>query len=155
MTTLLPDLARIVPEDVQLDGELVAFNAGGQPDFHLLSRRMVHKRPGIPVGLMVFDLLAVEGLSVIQQPYAERRALLDELGLDRPGLQVVGIFEDGQARFDAVCTRGLEGVVAKRLRDPYRPGERLWVKTKNRTTRRFAEERVGATRGVGQRTVSR
>jgi hypothetical protein len=42
-----------------------------------------------------------------------------------------------------VCERGLEGVVAKRLRDPYRPGERVWVKTKNRATARFAEERDG------------
>jgi ATP-dependent DNA ligase len=45
-----------------------------------------------------------------------------------------------------MCERGLEGVVAKRLRDPYRPGERRWVKTKNRATRRFAEELAGATR---------
>jgi ATP-dependent DNA ligase len=44
----------------------------------------------------------------------------------------------------AVCDRGLEGVVAKRLRDPYRPGERGWVKTKNRSTKRFAEELAGA-----------
>jgi ATP-dependent DNA ligase len=42
--------------------------------------------------------------------------------------------------------RGLEGVAAKRERDRYRPGERLWVKTKNRAAPRFAEELVGATR---------
>jgi ATP-dependent DNA ligase len=46
--------------------------------------------------------------------------------------------------------RGLEGVVAKRERDPYRPGERVWVKTKNRATARFAEERDG----VGRRARS-
>jgi hypothetical protein len=32
----------------------------------------------------------------------------------------------------SVCQQGLEAVVAKRERDPYRPGERSWVKTKNR-----------------------
>jgi hypothetical protein len=42
--------------------------------------------------------------------------------------------------------RGLEGVAAKGERDRYRPGERLWVKTKNRAALRFAEELVGATR---------
>jgi ATP-dependent DNA ligase len=46
---------------------------------------------------------------------------------------------------DEICERGLESVVAKRLRDLYRPGERTWIKTKNRSTRRFAEETRGAT----------
>jgi ATP-dependent DNA ligase len=57
----------------------------------------------------------------------------------------VATFEDRQALFDAICERGLEGVVAKRLRDPYRPGERTWIKTKNKSTPRFAEELAGAT----------
>lgn len=61
-------------------------------------------------------------------------------------MRLVATFEDGEALCAAVCQRGLEGVVAKRLRDPYRPGERQWVKTKNRTTARFAEERHGVSR---------
>ncbi len=81
-------------------------------------------------------------------PYAERRAVLEGLHVEGPEVKLVGTFEDGQALFDAVCARGLEGVVAKRARDPYRPGERLWVKTKNRATRRFAEERDGVLRRV-------
>ena len=56
------------------------------------------------------------------------------------------MFEDGEALFAAVCERGLEGVGAKRLHDPYRPGERQWVKTKNRATARFAEERTRSER---------
>jgi ATP-dependent DNA ligase len=55
-------------------------------------------------------------------------------------VRLVATFEDGEALFAAVCERGLEGVVAKRLRDPYRPGGCHWVKTKNRATARFAEE---------------
>jgi len=47
-----------------------------------------------------------------------------------------------------MCERG-EAIVAKRERDAYRPGERLWVKTKNRETARFEEERDG----VGRRRV--
>jgi bifunctional non-homologous end joining protein LigD len=42
MTPLLPELARSLPRDVQLDGELVAFAADGAPDFHRLGRRMLH-----------------------------------------------------------------------------------------------------------------
>jgi bifunctional non-homologous end joining protein LigD len=76
----------------------------------------------------------------MSQPYEERRSLLGALVPEKPGVQLVATFEDGNALFDVVCERGLEGVVGKRLRDPYRPGERLWVKHENRNTRRFAEE---------------
>jgi ATP-dependent DNA ligase len=41
---------------------------------------------------------------------------------------------------------GSKAVVAKREREPYRPGARLWVKTKNRATARFQEELAGAQR---------
>ena len=82
--------------------------------------------------------------------YAERRSLLEELDLERGPVRLVATFEDGEALFDAVCASGLEGVVAKRLADPYRPAERAWVKTKNRATARFAEECAG----VGRRSVS-
>jgi ATP-dependent DNA ligase len=62
-------------------------------------------------------------------------------------VRLVATFEDGEALFAAVCERGLEGVVAKRERDRYPPRERVWVKTKNRATARFAES---ATVGAGQ-----
>jgi bifunctional non-homologous end joining protein LigD len=91
-------------------------------------------------------LLAVEGLPTTSQPYAERRALLESLELEGPYVRLVATFEDGDALFGAVCERGLEGVVATRERDQYRPGERVWVKTKNRATARFAEERDGVGR---------
>jgi len=58
-------------------------------------------------------------------------------------VRLVATFEDGEALFAAFSERGLEGIVAKRDRDPYRPGERQWVRTKNRATARFAEERDG------------
>jgi bifunctional non-homologous end joining protein LigD len=148
MTPLLPELEAALPADVQLDGELVALDTEGRPDFHRLAARMRHGRPGIAVTLFVFDVLAVEGLPVTASPYAERRALLEALDLEGPRVRLVATFEDGAALFAAVCERGLEGVVAKRERDPYRPGERQWVKTKNRATVRFAEERDGVGRRV-------
>ena len=149
MTPLLPEVAAALPADVQLDGELVALDETGCPDFHRLSWRMLHGRPGIPVTYFVFDVLGVEGLATTMQPYSERRALLEQLELETERVRLVAPFEDGEALFAAVCERGLEGVVAKRERDPYRPGERVWVKTKNRATARFAEER----NGLGRRSV--
>jgi bifunctional non-homologous end joining protein LigD len=141
MTHLLTQVGRCLPAGVQLDGELVALDETGRPDFHRLSSRMLHGRPGIALTLFVFDVLAVEGLPTTMLPYSERRELLEELELENERVRLVATFEDGEALFAAVCERGLEGVVAKRERDPYRPGERQWVKTKNRTTVRFAEER--------------
>jgi ATP-dependent DNA ligase len=95
--------------------------------------------------------VAVEGLATTSLPYQERRGLLEELCVEGPQVRLVATFEDGQLLFDVVCVRGLEGVVAKRLRDPYRPGERLWQKTKNRATQQFAEERARATAPRRQR----
>jgi ATP-dependent DNA ligase len=82
-------------------------------------------------------------------PYSERRTLLETLELERPGVQLVATFDDGPALLDAIVRLDLEGVVAKRERDRYRPGERAWVKTKNRATARFVEELAG----VGRRST--
>jgi bifunctional non-homologous end joining protein LigD len=152
MTKLLPELAAALPRDVQLDGELVAVDQEGWPDFHRLGARMLHGGGGIAVTLFVFDVLAVEGLPVTAQPYAKRRKLLEDLDLGGRLVRLVATFEDGEALYRAVCDRGLEGIVAKRERerDPYRTGERAWVKVKNRATARFAEERDG----IGRRAVA-
>jgi bifunctional non-homologous end joining protein LigD len=61
MTALLPEFAKRLPADVQLDGELVAWDENGHPDWHRLGRRILHRDESIPVTLMVFDVLAVEG----------------------------------------------------------------------------------------------
>jgi len=110
---------------------------------------MLHGDTSIRVTYVVFDVLAVEGLSTTSQPYADRRALLEALDLERPGVQLVANFEDGVALFEAVVEMDLEGVVAKRERDPYRPGERQWVKTKNRAAPRFEEARAVSRRLLG------
>jgi bifunctional non-homologous end joining protein LigD len=144
MTSLLPELAASLPTNVQVDGELVALGA-----------RMLHGEAGIPITLFVFDVLAVEGLPTTMLPYVKRRALLEEIDVEGPCVKLVATFEDGQALFDVVLERGLEGVVAKRERDPYRPGERAWVKTKNKETRRFAEELVGVQRRIDRRRRQR
>ena len=97
---------------------------------------------------MAFDVLALDGEPTLRLPYAERHALLEEIVLDAPPalVEVIASFEDGRALWDVIVERGMEGVVAKRVREPYRPGSRLWIKTKNRATARFQEELVGAQR---------
>jgi bifunctional non-homologous end joining protein LigD len=146
MAPLLPELERTLPANLQLDGELVAFDDDGNQDFHRLGQRMLHGHEGIPVTYVAFDVLAFDGEPTTSEPYRERRRLLEALKLEAPDAAVLPTFPDGEALFAAMCERGFEGVMAKRERDAYRPGERLWVMTKNRATRRFAEEFAGVAR---------
>jgi bifunctional non-homologous end joining protein LigD len=124
-----------------LDGEVVAFD-DGRPSFqrlqsrmHLASdaqvRRMAERQPVVYV---IFDLLHLDGRSLIARPYEERRAMLLELGLAGPAWQVPGHHVgDGAAMLEASRTQGLEGIVAKRIDCPYEPGRRArnWIKIKN------------------------
>lgn len=64
--------------------------------------------------------------SLLELPYGVRREILNQLGLERPGLRVPANFTDvpGDVVLAAVGQQGLEGVVAKRLVSPYQPGRR-------------------------------
>ena len=49
MTALLPEIGEALPPNLQLDGELVALDDEGHPDFHRLGRRMLHRQAGVAV----------------------------------------------------------------------------------------------------------
>jgi bifunctional non-homologous end joining protein LigD len=95
---------------------------------------------------MAFDVLSVEGRPVRSLPYIERRRILDEMKLDAAQWRAPEAFEDGAALWEAVCEHELEGVVAKRRTGCYSPGERAWIKMKNRDYWRYEFEREGAIR---------
>ena len=139
MAELVPELSGL-PPGLVLDGELVAFGDDGRPSFPLLSARVLHGRRTIAVKYMVFDVLRVDGLDVMRNAYVGRRALLEELELDGRAWTTPETFDDGLALFDATLGLGLEGVVAKRLDEPYSPGERAWIKAKHRSYWRFGQE---------------
>jgi bifunctional non-homologous end joining protein LigD len=105
---------------------------------------MLMRRRGIAVTYMVFDLLSFEGADLTHAPYSERRAQLEALNLKGVYWQTPETFDDGHSLFEAVCDHELEGVVAKRRSSRYRPGERDWVKTKNRAYCRYEMERESA-----------
>jgi bifunctional non-homologous end joining protein LigD len=126
-------------ELIVLDGELVAFDPDGRPDFGVLQARMhvQHPRPdlvrAVPVTYFVFDLLVWDGKLLMQVPYRERRALLDQLELDTVDhVAVPPSFDEqsGESVLAAARQAGLEGVVAKRVTSTYEPGQRSssWVK---------------------------
>jgi|tagenome__1003787_1003787.scaffolds.fasta_scaffold19948670_1 bifunctional non-homologous end joining protein LigD len=137
MTALLPEL-RSLPAGLVLDGELIAFN-DGRPSFPRLSARLLHKEGHIPIAFVVFDVLARNGRRLLLEPYTARRQLLETLPLPAPAV-VAPVYDDGEALFAGVQAEGLEGIVAKRRDGIYRPGERGWIKIKNRDYWRFGQE---------------
>jgi bifunctional non-homologous end joining protein LigD len=146
MTGLLPELADL-PAKGLFDGELVAF-ADGQPHFPLVCDRLLHGDARVRLRYVIFDVLELEAESMVERPYRERRALLDGLDLGAGPWFVAEAFEDGPALFAAVCGQGLEGVVAKRRGQRYRPGERAWIKIKNKAYWRYGEELEAVRRAV-------
>lgn len=139
---LLPLAAAFGAEQAILDGEIVAFDGHGRPSFRLLQDRMhiasASQASALarsrPVVLLAFDLLHHAGESLLALPYVERRRRLAELRLDGPAWRTPAAFAGSGA--EAVRTSrelGLEGVLAKRLDSPYRPGKRSrdWIKVKN------------------------
>jgi bifunctional non-homologous end joining protein LigD len=136
-----PELAglRDACPDILLDGEVVALS-DGRPSFAALQNRM-HVRSAsqarrlagtIPVTYFAFDILRLYGVDLTARPYAERRSTLERLELSGPNWTVPPAFDDGPATIAAAEQNGLEGVVAKRLAAPYRPGARSadWIKVR-------------------------
>jgi len=131
-------LAQRVSTPVILDGEIVALREG-RPDFGSLQSRMHVQQPddklirGTPVQYYVFDLLHHGQDSLLALPYTERRARLEELGLDADPVRTPPWQRGGGARLlaDSIA-QGLEGVVGKPLASTYHPGQRRdWIKVKN------------------------
>jgi bifunctional non-homologous end joining protein LigD len=77
-------------------------------------------------------------------PYRERRALLDSLGLRDHRWHLSPAFDDPLALWDVVLGREYEGIVAKRVTTPYRPGDRAWIKVKNRDPAAARRDRPGS-----------
>ena len=146
---------------VLLDGEIVVLDAAGRPDFGLLQDRMHVRHPSaelrarLPVSFYAFDVLHVDGASLLAAPYDERRARLAELQpADRVLVPPTFDDVDGDQLLDVARQHGLEGVVAKRRAGRYEPGRRSpgWIKT---ALVRTQEVLVGGfTAGEGRRTAT-
>ncbi|MFK7743249.1 MAG: hypothetical protein AB8H80_23235 [Planctomycetota bacterium] len=144
LATRYPELAFLagLPSGMLLDGELVVLHEDGRPNFRaVLSREnasaasVAAKARQHPVVFVVFDLLFEAGESLLARPLRERRARLEAL-VGRVGharlMLSDGVEEHGLQLFEAARARQLEGIVAKHLDEPYRPGERSssWQKIK-------------------------
>jgi bifunctional non-homologous end joining protein LigD len=121
-----------------VDGEVIALGDRGEPDFALLQARIKGRGAAAeptPFVYEVFDLLHLDGRTLVDEPLEERRRLL--AGVLRPDPRVrlsEHVEAGGLAFFEAARVRGLEGIMAKDRRSPYVPGKRTdrWQKIKIR-----------------------
>lgn len=147
-----------------IDGEIVALGEDGRPSFSRLQRRMhvsnqreARRREAVdPVSFVAFDLLYVDGHSLVGADYDERRGRLESLHLSGETFTTTESFRDVSGRdiLAATVENGLEGVIAKRRAAPYRPGRRSpdWLKVKSLRTQEVVIG--GWTEGRGERRES-
>lgn len=139
LTADLPEVtaaAARVPKGSVIDGELVATDSDGRPDYTRLRERLaggLARKDEIPVAYLAFDALYLDAKPLVRQPLNRRRARLRK-AVEAGGHIFVPdhIEEDGVELFEACLERGLEGVVAKHSLSPYVPGQRspFWLKVK-------------------------
>jgi DNA ligase 1 len=146
VTLSLPEIVDLVKRNVPadeaiLEGEVVAVDKSGVPiPFQHLMRRFkrVHgiadASEQIPLRFYVFDILFLNGVSLINQPYTERRRILEE-NIGEIALASSLVTEDvgeGEKFLKASMDAGHEGLMAKKLDSPYTPGKRgkRWLKIK-------------------------
>ena len=156
----------IAARDAVVDGEVVALDPAGRPDFGLLQERLGvrfgsgtpgHRKappgseaeadepdrgPGSPAPLVyqAFDLLYLDGLSLLGMPLEERKRLLRSVIHDGPHVRYAPHVEGaGIAFLEAAAAQDLEGVMAKDRRSRYEPGRRVgtWLKLKIRPEQEF------------------
>jgi bifunctional non-homologous end joining protein LigD len=139
--------------DAVLDGEVIAIDVHGEPDFALLQAQ-IRRHGAAPTGgqvvYQVFDLLEVDGVSLLDVPLEERKARLKAVLRDDPRIRYSDhVIGDGIAFFEVARVRRLEGIVAKRRASAYEPGKRggNWLKIKIRPEQELIV--VGWTTGKG------
>ena len=144
----------IAAEQAIVDGEVIALDDRGEPDFALLQARIKGKgSAGVPTPFVyeVFDLMWLDGRSLIAEPLEVRRRLLKDVLRADPRVRLSeDIAADGIAFFEAARVRQLEGMMAKDRRSTYEPGKRTmaWQKVKIRPEQELVVG--GWTKGTGK-----
>jgi ATP-dependent DNA ligase len=112
-------------------GEILSFDAL-QARLHPAASRIAKLSRETPAQLMLFDCLGLDGKDLIGQPLSERRSALEVFHKKHQGpkllLSPCGDLEAARSWL-AQSGGALDGVVAKRIADPYRPGERAMLNT--------------------------
>ena len=141
VTAALGALGRQLGRRCILDGEVVALERNRPGHFQALQGRF-HLKGGAdidiavresPAAIVVFDLLADGDVTLMDEPWTERRARLEQLLRDPPdGVRISDASPNGTRMLDRARKGGWEGVIAKRRGARYVPGARSrdWLKLK-------------------------
>lgn len=136
---------RNITGDFILDGEIIGWRNGRAIPFTELQQRLGRKQTDLftasqlPISFIAFDLLLLDGRSLLDTPLAERRLLLERLlaVAEQPALQftraeLCRTVEEIENRFLLALNAGNEGLLAKAPESPYVPGRRgqFWMKLK-------------------------
>ncbi|WP_439599941.1 ATP-dependent DNA ligase [Devosia sp.] len=132
-------ISDMLPTDTVFDGELCVLHAGGRTSFSMLGEAI---KQGQPLCYHAFDVLLHRGASTLDRTLADRKVLLSTTlaGVTSSYIQAVDfVLGNGQPLLEQMRLAGHEGIVAKRLDGPYRPGQRTpdWQKFKIQRTEDF------------------
>ena len=166
VTESLPDVVSLVrgsatAQACVFDGEVIAVNGEDRPlPFQDLMRRFRRKRgverarEEVPVRLYLFDILYVDGRLLVDEPYSKRWEELSKTkgAIGAAPMIVTSSVDEAQRFMEESLAAGHEGLMAKALDSPYRPGSRgnMWFKVKPAETLDLAI--VAADWGYGRRT---
>lgn len=176
MTAMFPDIVQAVrqlkADCVILDGEAVGYDPKtGKllPFQETVQRKRIHgvgeMAKTVPLKVFVYDLLLINGESLLEQPFSRRRKELEKIlsvstdGLELAEQEIVSDTKRLRELREKYITLGLEGVMCKKLTEPYRAGARNfnWVKFKKVTQGELADTIdavvMGYYFGKGKRTV--
>ena len=133
---LLAESLQNLGHDLMIDGEVVVFNEEHKPDFDALQ---VYNGKRTPIRYCVFDLLYLDGNSLMNLPLYQRKELLKTLIKDHEFLLYSESFDDGMALYEKALEDNLEGIVAKKKDSIYIPGARGndWLKVPTRKRQEF------------------
>lgn len=144
-STTYPELSRVYRRinatNAVIDGEIVATNERGQTSFELLQQRMNLASPSeierirkrIPVEMVAFDLLWLDGEDLTVRPLSDRRERMSEVIMEDKGIRLIyWVPDEGKRFYEAALEHGLEGVIGKKASSRYVPGRRSddWRKIK-------------------------
>ena len=138
VTAAMPEVVKVVQDlkvgEVILDGEAMGMTAEGRP--LRFQETMKKFRGEAGVRPFFFDILYLDGASLLEQPYSTRVSILKEYVSERPPRCVTADEQQAQAFFDEAIEAGHEGLMAKAVEASYEPGSRgwNWIKIKQANT---------------------
>ena len=173
LTHMVPEIVdaakKLKYKSIIFEGEMLAFNES-TGEFYPFQVTITRKRKygiermreKLPLRLFVFDLLYLNGVDYIDKPYIERRKMIEKIFHDNQEfmpseMEITDDPKEVERFFEDVVSRGLEGIVAKRLNAPYSAGVRNfnWIKLKRSYKGKLADTIdaviVGYFKGRGHR----